>query len=101
MTPRRAAVLAMQLPAGAQTWISCGHDNAWTLGEHLAASLFDALNIANWQRAADPSAPRPTPVIRPSNAAERATEGDQRAERARRFLERQQAQTEQPNPKEA
>lgn len=91
MTPRRAAVLAVQLPAGAQTWISCGFDNAWTLGEHLTASVFDALQIANWQRQGDGSAKRPTPTKRPSDVVADDLRSERMEAKARRFLERQKA----------
>lgn len=47
---------------------SLGVDALWGLGEHLAASILDALNLANWQRgnqgAKSPS-PRPKPTPRP------------------------------------
>jgi len=99
MTLRWAAVHAMQLPAGAQTWISCGYDNAWTLGEHLTASVFDALNIANWQRGGDNSAKRPELTQRPSDTTTQVEKKDRIAERARMFVERQQAQTDQPKPR--
>lgn len=89
MTPRKAAVLAMNLPAGAQTWISCGFDNAWTLGEHLTASLIDATQIGNWQRAGDSKAKRPTPVKRPSAARQDVEKAERNDVRARAFLERQ------------
>lgn len=89
-------MLALQLPAGAQTWISCGYDNAWTLAEHLTASVFDALNIANWQRSGDDSAKRPEQIQRPSDTTAQVDKKDRMAERARRFMERQQARTDQP-----
>ena len=91
MTPRRAAVLAMQLPAGAQTWVACGHDNAWTQAEHLAALQFDAIQIANWQRGGGTSSDMPEPLSRPSDAKEKASKRDRLAVRAQAAYDRQQA----------
>lgn len=81
----------MHLPAGAQTWISCGYDNAWTLNEHLTASVFDAVQVSNWQRAGDSSTPRPKAIPRPSQVVEQGQKSDRMAERARAHMARQQA----------
>ena len=89
MTPRRAAVLATQLPAGAQTWVACGYDNAWTLTDHLTATLVDVLQIANWQRAGDSKAKRPTPVKRPHDIRGDDAKAERMDAKARAFLERQ------------
>ena len=91
MTPRKAAVLAAQLPAGAQTWQSVGNDAAWTAEAHLAATVFDAVQVGNWQRAGDSKSKPPTPLRRPSQAREDAHKVDRMAERARAFKERQDA----------
>lgn len=42
-----------------------GPDANWGLIEHLLADVFDALQIANWQRIGDPQLPRPKPLPRP------------------------------------
>jgi len=89
MTPRRAAVLAMQLPAGAQTWLSCGYDNAWTLMEHLTAAVVDAINAGNWQRTGDPKAKKPEPVKRPSDLRKQDVAAGRNDTRAQAFLDRQ------------
>lgn len=96
MTPRKAGVLAMQLPAGAQTWISCGYDSAWTNAEHLAALQVDAIQVSNWQRAGGKKDSLPDPVLRPSQSAEKASKRDRMAERAQAAHARQQAATPQP-----
>jgi hypothetical protein len=56
---------------------------------HLTASLFDAVNIGNWQRAGDAKAKKPTPAPRPSDARRGAEVLDRNEIRARAFLERQ------------
>ena len=90
MTPRRAAVLAMQLPAGSQTWLSCGYDNAWTLTEHLTAAVVDALNAGNWQRAGDAKAKKPAQVKRPADLRDAEVAAARNDTRAQAFLERKQ-----------
>lgn len=79
----------MQLPSGAQTWVSCGFDNAWTLGEHLTAALVDAVRAGNWQRAGDPKAKRPEMVKRPADLREQEVVSARNDARAQAFLERQ------------
>jgi hypothetical protein len=79
----------MQLPAGAQTWLSCGYDNAWTLTEHLTAAVVDALNAANWQRMGDGKAKKPDPVKRPSDLRDADAKASRNDARAQAFLERQ------------
>jgi hypothetical protein len=89
LSPRKAAVLAMQLPSGAQTWLSCGYDNAWTLMEYLTASLIDAVQAGNWQRAGDPKARKPEPVKRPADLRAHEVAATRNDARAQAFLERQ------------
>lgn len=96
LSARKASVLARQLPYGAQTWISCGFDNAWSAETHLTASLFDAVNVGNWQRAGDKHAKRPTPVQRPSGARESAEQADRHQIRAQAFLDRQRRKQDPP-----
>lgn len=99
MTPRKAGVLAAQLPPGAQTWISVGNDAAWSVEAHHLAQVFDAVQISNWQRGGkgDP----PNPMRRPSDIAEQVSKRDLMAERARRFQERQQQSTPPPRARDA
>ena len=88
----------MQLPAGAQTWLSVGNDAAWTTEAHLAASVFDAVQIGNWQRAGDSKAKRPDPFPRPAQAREASEQVDRTELRARAFLERQRRAQAQQQP---
>ena len=85
----------MNLPAGAQTWLACGYDNAWTLQEYLTAALIDAANIGNWQRSGDAKAQPPTPVRRPADIRKDASEPSpeaRRLSRAQAFRERAKRQ---------
>lgn len=86
---RKATVLAMRLPDGAATWASCGFDAAWSTEAHLTASVFDALQIANWQRA--DKAPRPQPMQRPGDAHRANVKGAAIEARAKAFAARQAA----------
>lgn len=66
MTWRRLSVLIEHLPAQSATGRAMHGDDAdWTLTDYLLAGSFDALQIANWQRAGDRKAPRPRPFPRP------------------------------------
>jgi len=78
----------MQLPTGAQTWISCGFDSAWTAGEHLTASVFDAVQVGNWQRAGDSRAKKPQPVRRPTEQRQAEGQLTRMEQRARVFRDR-------------
>lgn len=93
MTPRRAAVLAMQLPAGARVWAAVGSDAAWTAETHMLANVGDVLVGANWQRGGG-EGPKPTPVPRPGD--ERRASGRTAAMRAQAaaFRSRQRAREE-------
>jgi len=42
-----------------------GDSAAWSTEAHLTALVVDALNVANWQRAARKGSTRPTPIQRP------------------------------------
>lgn len=88
---RKATVLARNLPAGAGTWESCGYDSAWSAEAHLTASVFDALQIANWQRA--DKAPRPQPLTRPGDAHRASVKGAAIEAKAKAFAARQAATT--------
>lgn len=100
MTPRKATVLALQLPSGAQTWVECGFDSAWTLADYLSAATFDALNVGNWQRAGDAKKPRPKPIPRPADARKSVRAADRNERMALRLLERKRAAQQPQDPQE-
>jgi hypothetical protein len=99
MTPRKAGTLAMQLPAGAQTWKSCGYDSAWTEAEHLAALAVDVAQIANWQRGGGKKTDLPKPIRRPSEQARLDARAERELARAEAFAQRQRDRAETPKPK--
>jgi hypothetical protein len=63
LTWRQLSVYLRGLPKESATAREIGGpDLEWGLAEHLLAATFDALQVANWQRAARKSkAPKPTP----------------------------------------
>lgn len=63
---RRLRALVVNLPAESATVrATVGDSAAWSTEAHLTALVVDALNVANWQRAARKGSPRPTPIQRP------------------------------------
>lgn len=59
-------MLLEQLPRDSATMRALGGpDSEWTLEAHLQAAIVDALNVANWQRAARKHSRPPTPIPRP------------------------------------
>lgn len=90
LTPRKAATLAVNLPAGAVTWHAAGVDASWSPAEFLLAQAVDALQGANWQRGGGKESDRPKPLPRPAEVAERAARESRVIERARAFKARQQ-----------
>ena len=94
-------MLARRLPAGAEVWAECGFDSAWTLQEHLTASVFDALNLANWQRA--DKAPRPKPIPRPGDERRTSVQAAAIEAKAKAFAARQATtqHTPEPRPRDA
>ena len=97
ITPRRAAVLAAQLPLGSQTWISVGSDAAWTVEAHMAASQIDLLQVGNWQRSGGKGRP-PKPIDRPTDMRKAREKQDRALERAARFARKHGTPT--PSPAE-
>lgn len=87
MTPRKAAALAVSLPAGARIWGALGYDTAWSMEALLLAGVVDALNGGNWQRSGG-KGPQPKPVPRPSDLMRQAQQADRMADRAAAFLAR-------------
>lgn len=71
LTWRRLGVLIRQLPPTSATWLAkSGGESVWGLTEQLLAAAVDALNIANWQRAAagrkkNEQPAQPEPITRP------------------------------------
>lgn len=88
MTPRRAAVLAVNLPSGAETWQQADIPNGWTAAEHLLAGAIDVLRVGNWQRGGDPKAPRPDRLPRPGDATREAEREDRMTAKALAFQRR-------------
>ncbi len=70
MRPRSLAACAANLPDGSMVWRRLGLPNAWTMQEHLAATLVDQMNMWMWANS-DPKkrGPKPKPVPRPGNTA--------------------------------
>jgi hypothetical protein len=90
MTPRKAGVLAANLPHGAVTWLAMGSDAGWSVEAQLMAQAVDALNGANWQRGGGKGS-KPPPVDRPAELLKRAERAEHHAARAARFLARRRA----------
>ena len=93
LTPRRATVLMANLPLGAALWRAMDVPAAWTSGEHLTASVLDALGIANWQRtkAGSEGTNKPDPHPRPGVDEAKTTTAMTQAEA---FRARQRAKAE-------
>ena len=88
LTPRKAQVLAFNLPPGALTWQEMGSDNAWTVTDHLLADAVDALNGANFQRGGG-KGEKPKPVPRPAELRELKERRQAMLDKATRFQQRQ------------
>ena len=91
MSPRRAGVLAQNLPAGAMTWTVVGLASGWTHEAHLLAGLFDQLAGANWQRAGGQGL-KPDPLPRPGDALAEELRRERIVARAQRHQRRMNAQ---------
>lgn len=89
MTPRKAAVLAINLPPGAGVWAAVGSDAAWTAETHLLASAIDVLAGANWQRGGGEGR-QPRPIPRPGDEFRKQGRTTKVASRAEQFRARQQ-----------
>lgn len=89
LSPRKAQVLAINLPPGSLTWQHMGVDNAWTVTDHLLAQAVDALNGANWQRDGS-SGKAPDPIPRPADLKELQDKRSAILDRATRFKQRQE-----------
>jgi len=93
MTPRKAAVLAMSLPAGARVWAALGSDAAWTAETHMLANVGDVLAGANWQRGGG-QGPRPDPIPRPGDEQRAKGRAAAMTAQAAAFRARQRAREE-------
>lgn len=91
MTPRKAGVLAANLPHGSMTWLAMGLDAGWSVEAQLMASAVDVLQWANHQRAGGKGS-KPTPLDRPADLLKRAERAEHHAARAARFLARRRAE---------
>jgi hypothetical protein len=80
----------VHLPTGAATWVAVGLDAAWSSEAHLVASLFDAVQIGNWQRAAG-KGPKPKAAPRPGDTLRAELRGAAIEKRAQAFIARQEA----------
>lgn len=89
MTPRRAAVLAVNLPAGARIWAALGSDLAWSAETHMLANNADILAGANWQRGGGEGT-KPPPVPRPGDESRAQGRTSKMTDRAAQFRARQQ-----------
>lgn len=69
LAPREAARLAVNLPAGSLTWQALDVPAAWTVEQHLLATLVDQMNLWMWANS-DPKrrGHRPDPLPRPGQA---------------------------------
>lgn len=88
LSPRKAQVLAINLPPGSMTWQEMGVDHAWSVTDHLLAQAVDALNAANWQRAGQGK--QPDPIPRPADLKELKDKRSAVLDRATRFKQRQE-----------
>lgn len=65
---RRLLNLVMRLPRDSHLVRAIAGAKAdWGATEHLLASVFDALNVANWQRGSTKGQAKPAPLRRPGD----------------------------------
>lgn len=88
LSPRRTAVLALNLPPGAAVWREYGGPLAWTQDNHLQAAEIYILQLANWQRTGK-SGNKPKPLTPPDGANKAVKARDRIEARAAAYLERQ------------
>ncbi len=96
LTWRQLSVYLRGLPRESATAREIGGpDLEWGLSEHLLAAAFDALQVANWQRAQRKSkAPKPTPRPGVRDGADRVGKTSRSPEEVRKFLARFAPKTE-------
>jgi hypothetical protein len=90
LTWRRLTVLLAGLPRESATAREVGGaDLEWGLAEQLMAGMFDALQVANWQRTGN-RRNRPKPIPRPGvrDGADRVGKTDRSPEQVKAFLAR-------------
>lgn len=77
MRPTAIADLTANLPDGSMLWRAMGLPNAWTVGEHLTATLVDQMNMWMWGNAdRRRRGPRPTPIPRPGRGKKKTEAPD-------------------------
>lgn len=70
MSPAMLADLAVNLPDGSQLWRAMDTPNAWSVTDHLLATLADQMNLWMWANAdRRRRGPRPDPLPRPGGGA--------------------------------
>lgn len=93
ISPRRAALLALKLPAGSVVWQEMGGPLAWTVQDYFAAAQLHAAQVNNWLQTEDGQNGRNPPALveHPPYAKDRERETDKIVSQAERFLARQKA----------
>jgi hypothetical protein len=96
LTWRTLSVLLRGLPKESATAREIGGpDLDWGLAEHLLAATFDALQVANWQRATRKSkAPKPTPRPGVRDSSEKVGKTKRSPEEVKAYLARFAPKTE-------
>jgi hypothetical protein len=93
ISPRKAALLALKLPAGSAVWLEMGGPLAWTSQDYFAAAQLHAQQVTNWLKTEDGQNGRNAPQIieHPAYAKDRERETDKIVSQAEKFLARQKA----------
>lgn len=87
---RKVANLAAHLPDGSQVYVSEGSDQAWTVGEHMAALAAWQVAVGNWQRGGR-KGKAPDPIPTPGESTRKAAEAERNARLKQQFLARKAA----------
>lgn len=102
LTFRRAATLALTLPAGSALWQATGGPRAWTDEYAGLMGVVHRLDILAWQQTEDGQKGRkqPTPPAPPTWFEAAETRESSALSKAERFLARERARREQPHSEE-
>jgi hypothetical protein len=97
LSPRKAALLALNLPAGSPVWLEMGGPLAWTSQDYFAAAQLHAQQVSNWMQTEDAENGRNAPEMleHPPYAKDRERETQKIVSQAERFLARQKARAQQ------
>ena len=97
ISPRKAALLALKLPAGSAVWQEMGGPLAWTSQDYFAAAQLHAQQVANWMQTKDGEEGRNAPEMlqHPPYAKDRERETQKIVTQAEKFLARQKARAQQ------